>query len=258
MASDPYGSMQAFEAQAPAQEIAALSAELLQVSTAVAQVLPAINRVLAILVPASPPRFYRRFRIKHCNRKKNIALSCLQAQHRIILTGTPIQNTLREFWTLLRFVSPAYFSEDPEWLDAAVEELSGQTVLAMRSRISSHLLRRTTGEVEDALAPTEEIAVFVGSTQVQNDLIRLAKLHQLWRLRGVQVMEADDDALHEVDAVCRICSHPFLIPEAEVFYAHKLADFARVDLIACVSSKFQWLDRDRDRHRTIGETIRFH
>ena len=55
-------------------------------------------------------------RIKNSEGKKNNAMKNLNASHRIILTGTPVQNTLQELWTLLNFVSPEEFEEDPEFL----------------------------------------------------------------------------------------------------------------------------------------------
>jgi DNA excision repair protein ERCC-6 len=42
------------------------------------------------------------------NPDADITLTCkqLQSQHRIVLTGTPIQNSLKELWSLLDFVYP--------------------------------------------------------------------------------------------------------------------------------------------------------
>jgi hypothetical protein len=199
-------------------------------------------------------------RIKNCKGKKNNALNNLQAKHRIILTGTPIQNTLEELWTLLRFVSPGHFEEDPEFLQTEMEELTDDIIMETKNMIHPHILRRTIAEAERTLAPKEERVVFVGLTQIQKDLIRLIKMHKIWRLKGVQTTEDESEAVNEGQAIFRVCSHPFLLPEAEEFYTKRLSrpkrPMSRIDLLLAVSVKFQWLDNvlrvlHRDSHRVL-------
>jgi SNF2 family DNA or RNA helicase len=160
-------------------------------------------------------------RIKNSKGKKNNALGNLPVRHRIILTGTPIQTTLAELWTHLRFVSPADFADDPEFLQDELENLTEETVLMTRNTIKPHLLRRSLLQAEHSIAPKEERVVFVGLTQCQRDIIRLIKLHKLWRLRGVQTNDEEEkiDSANEGHAIFRVCSHPFLIPDAESYYA---------------------------------------
>lgn len=194
-------------------------------------------------------------RIKNSQGKKNNAMSSVNALHRIILTGTPIQNSLTELWTLLRFVSPTYFEEDPEFIENDLEGLAPEEIIETRKMIEPHLLRRSLSEVEHSIAPKEERVAFVSLTPVQKDLIRLTKLHKLWRLKGIQTSEEEMDASNEGIAILKICSHPFLLPEAEEYYSKKFS-MSRRDLILHVSAKFQWLDRllrvlKREGHRVL-------
>ncbi|KAH0795220.1 SNF2 family N-terminal domain containing protein [Histomonas meleagridis] len=179
-------------------------------------------------------------RIKNKNGKKNHMLAQLNCKHRIILTGTPIQSSLEELWSLLKFVSPNCFEDEPNEFSEDIDNLPEEKVLEIKQTISQHLLRRSILEVEQSIAPKEENVVFVTLTDVQKDLIRLTHLHKLWRLRGKKMTE-EDDATNEGLAILKICSHPFLIPEAEEFYTKKLK-LKRVDLLLAVSAKFQWLD----------------
>jgi chromodomain-helicase-DNA-binding protein 1 len=99
-------------------------------------------------------------RIKNCKGKKNNMLRNLQVKHRIILTGTQIQNTLQELLALLRFVSPDDFVEDPDFLETEFEDLTDDLVLETKNMIQPHILRRTIAQAERTLAPKEERVVF--------------------------------------------------------------------------------------------------
>ena len=197
-------------------------------------------------------------RIKNCYGKKNRALSDLRAKQRIILTGTPIQNTLSELWTLLRFVSPSYFQDPPAFMkpDSKIEidNLDKETVLKTRNMISPHLLRRSLSEAERLIAPKEERVVFISLTQPQKDMIRLIKLHKLWRIKGVQTSDVEMDSSHEANALAKVCSHPFLIEGAEEYYTKKL-NLSRLELILATSSKFQWLDKVLLNLRSHGHKV---
>lgn len=48
-------------------------------------------------------------RVKNRNCRLIRELKCLDTQNRLLLSGTPIQNTLEELWSLLNFVNPAIF-----------------------------------------------------------------------------------------------------------------------------------------------------
>ena len=182
-------------------------------------------------------------RIKNGQGKKNQVFTNINAKHRIILTGTPIQNSLVELWALLKFVSPEAFSETPEFLETELEELTNETIMEIRNLIAPHLLHRSLMDVEHSIAPKEERVVFVGLTDVQKDLIRLIKMRKAWRLKGVcQGNEEEAEGSSEPHLLFRACSHPFLIPEAEIFYTKKLRIANRADLLLRTSLKFQWLD----------------
>ncbi|OHT13784.1 SNF2 family N-terminal domain containing protein [Tritrichomonas foetus] len=181
-------------------------------------------------------------RIKNSTGKKNRAMSDLKAKQRIILTGTPIQNSLTELWTLLRFVSPNYFQDTLDFLEFDVDKLDKETVIKARNMILPHLMRRSLAEAEHTIAPKEERVAFISLTQPQKDMIRLIKLHKLWRIKGVQTSEVEMDSSHETNAISKVCSHPFLVDGAEEFYSKKLK-LPRLELILATSSKFQWLDK---------------
>ena len=194
-------------------------------------------------------------RIKNREGKKNNAMKSLNTRHRIILTGTPVQNTLQELWTLLNFVSPMQFEENPEFLQGDIESLSPEKLQELRERIKPHLLRRSLANTEREIGPKEEKLAFVSLTPQQRELIHLIKLHKMWRLKGVQIDESTVDTSHESSSIQKVCCHPLLIEGAEEYYTQRL-NLPRPDLLRCLSSKFIWLskvlaDLKKDNHKVL-------
>ncbi|EAY09671.1 SNF2 family N-terminal domain containing protein [Trichomonas vaginalis G3] len=194
-------------------------------------------------------------RIKNSEGKKNNAMKKLNVKHRILLTGTPVQNTLQELWTLLNFISPDQFEENPEFLQGDIESLDKDTLESLRKRIHPHLLRRTLANAERTIAPKEEKIAFVSLSNVQRELIRLIQLHGMWRLNGIQIDESTVDTSHESASIQKVCCHPFLIEGAEEYYTKKF-NLSRLELLTQLSTKFVWLSKvlaelKRDNHKVL-------
>lgn len=54
-------------------------------------------------------------RIKNDESKLSLALRKFKADHRLLLTGTPLQNNLTELWALLNFLMPKLFDSADEF-----------------------------------------------------------------------------------------------------------------------------------------------
>jgi TATA-binding protein-associated factor len=50
--------------------------------------------------------------IKNAKTKLTKAVKCLRAQHRLILSGTPIQNNVLELWSLFDFLMPGFLGTE--------------------------------------------------------------------------------------------------------------------------------------------------
>ena len=176
-------------------------------------------------------------RIKNDEGKKHNAFMALPVMHRIILTGTPIQSTLHELWTLLNFVSPEYFVDSSMFPEDDVESLDEDVLNQLKELIAPHLMRRSLLDVEKSVVPKDERIAFLRMTDVQRELTRLTKLHELWRV-------APDANKLESNILHRICNHPFLVEGAEKYYlAREHGKLSRIDLLVSSSAKFLFLDR---------------
>jgi hypothetical protein len=91
-------------------------------------------------------------------------LKTFDVDQKTLLTGTPLQNDLRELFNIMNFIQPKEFhgTEAKDYIDmttANVEEL--------HNRLRPHLLRRTKEEVLKTLPPKYELIVPLSMTPLQ-------------------------------------------------------------------------------------------
>lgn len=65
------------------------------------------------------------------------ALCALRVHHRIILTGTPLQNNIRELFNIMQFLDPSQFNAED--LQERYEELDEERVREIHSLLRYHL-----------------------------------------------------------------------------------------------------------------------
>ncbi|KAL9247556.1 hypothetical protein vseg_020976 [Gypsophila vaccaria] len=161
-------------------------------------------------------------RIKNASCKLNADLKHYQSSHRLLLTGTPLQNSLEELWALLNFLLPNIFnsSEDfSQWFnkpfegngDSSPDEalLSEEENLLIINRLHQVLrpfvLRRLKHKVENELPEKIERLVRCEASAYQKLLMMRVEenLGSLGMTKG--------RAIHNTVMELRnICNHPYL------------------------------------------------
>lgn len=113
-------------------------------------------------------------RIKNPATKRAKALQSIQAEHRLILTGTPIQNNLYELWSLLHWLYPDVFTDRTSELFSSAFDLScgkaDMSVMAnARSLLELIMLRRTkySPGINLDLPPKDDIFLFIPLSPIQ-------------------------------------------------------------------------------------------
>ena len=84
------------------------------------------------------------------------AAHAIQADAKIALTGTPIENRLSELWSLMEFINPGFFgprSAFEQRLGRPAAAGDPQAVAALRGRVRPFFLRRLKAEVAPDLPP---------------------------------------------------------------------------------------------------------
>ena len=91
------------------------------------------------------------------NPKAKITQTCLSvdAKNRLALSGTPIENSAMDLWTIFRFLMPGLLGGRKEF-ERSFEEDSQKSALLVRKQIHPFVLRRLKSEVAKELPPKIE------------------------------------------------------------------------------------------------------
>ena len=143
----------------------------------------------AALLKAAPPFALlvcdEAHRLKNRKAKSYLNLDALAATRRVLLTGTPLQNELSEYYALVSFASPGLLGAEPFFTrefakpikagiakeaSAAERALADAKQRQLSQRCVSMMLRRTQEESARYLPPKTELVVCCRLTQLQKEL----------------------------------------------------------------------------------------
>ena len=110
--------------------------------------------------------------MKNINSKLAGNLRAFKSQHRILLSGTPLQNNVTELWTLLNFIEPMKFASLDEFLARFGSLENSSQVQELHKLLQPHLLRRLKEDVEKSIPPKEETVMSVELTRLQKQYYR--------------------------------------------------------------------------------------
>lgn len=111
-------------------------------------------------------------RIKNDQCVLSQVLRTFSTQHRILLTGTPLQNNLKELWALLNFLMPKLFDSAEEFTSLFESESSDareqdEIIKQIHRLLRPFMLRRLKSEVEKSLPDKSEMYLYVGMSEMQ-------------------------------------------------------------------------------------------
>jgi superfamily II DNA or RNA helicase len=148
------------------------------------------------------------------------AVQSLEAEHRLCLTGTPIENSLEELWSLFEFLMPGFLGSAEQFKSrfqqAADLENGADELAALRGRVAPFVLRRMKEQVARDLPPKTEIVRPVELTGAQRELyenIRIAAHTQV--RRAIQKLGIARSTIPILDALMKlrqVCCDPRLVP----------------------------------------------
>jgi SNF2 family DNA or RNA helicase len=97
--------------------------------------------------------------IKNAQSQRAKACRLLQADHRLAMTGTPVENHLGELWSLFEFLNPGMLGRSSVFQDAAKHVGDGGLDL-LRRALAPFMLRRTKQQVLKELPEKSEQTVY--------------------------------------------------------------------------------------------------
>uniref|UniRef100_A0A0N5ALU6 SNF2-family ATP dependent chromatin remodeling factor snf21 n=1 Tax=Syphacia muris TaxID=451379 RepID=A0A0N5ALU6_9BILA len=206
-------------------------------------------------------------RMKNHNCKLTLVLNgYFTAQHRLLLTGTPLQNKLPELWALLNFLLPSIFSSCgtfEQWFNAPfattgekVELSQEETMLIIRRLhkvLRPFLLRRLKKEVESQLPEKTEYVLKCDMSALQRILYQHMQKGLLIDSKSTGGTKA---LMNTVVHLRKLCNHPFLFENIEED-CRKFWDVPEItgkDLYR-VSGKFELLDRVLPKLKESGHRV---
>ncbi|KAJ3238143.1 hypothetical protein HDU78_003674 [Chytriomyces hyalinus] len=211
-------------------------------------------------------------RLKNDESKLMLKLAGMDIMHRVCLTGTPLQNNVRELFNLMNFVDPSSF-HDKDGLEKEYETLNSDLVASLHEKLRPYFLRRTKAEVLSDMIPHKvEIFIPVSMTTLQRELYKaaLCKNHALlasfqsissnFRTRGSSSNGASQNIrksslLNVLMELRKILAHPYLIDGVEPPVTESSEETVHARLIE-TSGKLALLHRllhllHKDNHRVL-------
>lgn len=218
-------------------------------------------------------------RMKNHNNKLTLTINTYYiTSHRLLLTGTPLQNKLPELWALLNFLLPSIFKACDtfeQWFNAPfaitgekVELNEEESILIIRRLhkvLRPFLLRRLKKDVESQLPDKVEYIIKCEMSGLQRALYNhLAE-------RGIMLTDASNmkpgqkggggskALMNTIMQLRKLCNHPFMFQHIEESYARHVgmpSDVVTGPDVYRSSGKFELLDRifpkiHRSGHRVL-------
>ncbi|GAB4848168.1 Protein CHROMATIN REMODELING 19 [Ancistrocladus abbreviatus] len=111
---------------------------------------------------------------KNSYRWKNLMSVARNANQRLMLTGTPLQNDLHELWSLLEFMMPNLFATEDVDLKKLLNASDRDLITRMKSILGPFILRRLKSDVMQQLVPKIQRVEYVCMGKEQEDAYKEA------------------------------------------------------------------------------------
>ncbi len=170
--------------------------------------------------------------IKNPMAQTSKAARLLQARHRLVMTGTPVENNIFELWSQFAFLNPGllgsvdFFKKE---FAAPVEKNGGgdgSALQSLRKLVYPFILRRTKEQVAPELPARTERVLYVDLEPAQRKLYEHTRSYYRKSLMGLIEEEGMDQArmkiLEGLLRLRQICIHPALV---ESGFKGKVAKF---------------------------------
>jgi SNF2 family DNA or RNA helicase len=155
--------------------------------------------------------------IKNAYTKQATAIRHLQGDHRIALTGTPIENRLTELWSILDFLNPGYLGSLREFSHryvAKIEKVKDSAAIGqVQKLIRPFLLRRVKKDpaIQLDLPDKNEMKAYVSLTAEQASLYENYIQDMFAKLERLKAMERRGLILAALTKLKQVCNHPALL-----------------------------------------------
>ena len=172
--------------------------------------------------------------IKNRGTRNAKSVKMIKAEHRMILSGTPIENSLDELWSLFDFLIPGFLGHYDRFVEKYVR-LSGdeqtKNLQYLRKKVAPFIMRRMKTDVLDDLPPVSENVYHCQLTKVQKELYK--SYAESARDELVKLVERDGfdkvqiHVLATLTRLKQICCHPAIFAKEKA----EMGDSAKYNML---------------------------
>jgi SWI/SNF-related matrix-associated actin-dependent regulator of chromatin subfamily A member 5 len=153
------------------------------------------------------------------NEKSSLAqiTRLFRVDHRLLVTGTPLQNNLHELWALLNFLMPEVFSSSnifDSWFNTDDKEGKENVIKKLHTVLKPFMIRRVKVDVEKDLPPKKEIKLYIGLSAMQKEWYRRVLTKDIAALNALGGPDKTR-LLNVLMQLRKVCNHPYLFEGAE-------------------------------------------
>ena len=142
----------------------------------------------------------------------------LQSDHKLALTGTPIENHLFDLWAIFDFLAPGFLGKLTEFQKNYVKPIEDHDLKALeqlRTRIRPFIMRRRKEDVAQELPPKTEQTLFCqfGKSQLglYNRILKAARDEVSGRIEEVGLEKSQMTILAALTRLRQVCCDPHLL-----------------------------------------------
>ncbi len=177
--------------------------------------------------------------IKNANTKAFATVTQLKTEHRLCLTGTPMENHLGELWSLFHFLLPGYLGNQKSFnrlfRQPIERDNDAARRLALQKRIAPFLLRRAKSVVAADLPPKNEMIQLIDMNEEQATLYESIRLSVGNKIQKILAQKGFAQSHIEIlDALLKLrqaCCDPRLVKLAS---AQSIAQSAKLEYLLSV------------------------
>ncbi|KAK8943573.1 CHD3-type chromatin-remodeling factor PICKLE [Platanthera guangdongensis] len=152
-------------------------------------------------------------RLKNKESKLFLQLKLFNAKHRVLLTGTPLQNNLDELFMLMHFLDDGKFPSIEDFQEEFRDINQEEQIARLHKLLAPHLLRRLKKDVMKDLPPKKELILRVDLSVKQKEYYKaiLTRNYQILARRGGSQISL----INVVMELRKLCCHVFMLEGVE-------------------------------------------
>ncbi|KAH9622678.1 hypothetical protein KSS87_011394 [Heliosperma pusillum] len=177
-------------------------------------------------------------RLKNKDSKLFLQLKQFHSIHRVLLTGTPLQNNLDELFMLMHFLDAGKFGSLEEFQEEFKDINQEEQVSRLHRMLAPHLLRRLKKDVMKELPPKKELILRVELSSKQKEYYKaiLTRNYELLTRKG----GGQISLINVVMELRKLCCHPYMLEGVEPVIPDSNESFKQ---LLESSGKLQLLDK---------------